>query len=124
MNLTRSVKSASLVSWRIVRGSTSNGRSSNQIKKHWFCFLSSQGPHFGSNTGEEIIVREGGYLSRSVKSASLMSWRIVRGFTSNGGSSNQIKKHWLSFLSSHGPHFGSNTGEEIIVRKGGTYREV
>ena len=36
-----------------------------------------------------------------------MSWRIVRGFTSNGGSSNQIKKHWLSFLSSHGPHFGS-----------------
>ena len=55
-------------------------------------FLSSHGPHFGSNTGEEIIVREGGYLSRSVKSASLMSWRIVRGFTSNGGSLNQIKK--------------------------------
>ena len=80
-------------------------------------FLSSHGPHFGSNTGEEITIREGDDLSRSVKSASLMS--IVRGFTSNGGSSNQIKKHWLSFLSSHGPHLGSNTGEKIIVREGG-----
>ena len=68
--------------------------------------------------GEKIIVREGGYLSRSVKAASRVSWRIVRGFTSNGGSSNQIKKHWFSFLSSHGPHFGSGIGEEIIVREG------
>ena len=70
IDLSRSVKLASLVSWRIVRGFTSNGGSSNQIKNHWFSFLSSHGPHhFGSNTGEEIIVREGGYLSRSVKSA-------------------------------------------------------